>query len=378
MSQIAAAENIVIRMLPERWQLIQNSSEKPRVLLEAKPAEDVRYTVDFGSTRRLPTQGRLHSADVYQVIVGWSQEAQSWHLGLILSRELTATRGSRWCELARWPDPDQTVFIDSATETGANLARVLGKPFYRVDPQPIAPAQPMPLPAFPLNFGVWTMGHGDASGHPEEDKLFLVRSQDWLRNRYWRIFWYCVWTVAYLILSIATLTSEIALPNAGTLLPDPRLLPFLGLLTAVVLLFMIGRRAYEIYSQPDTFMIDTTQNMMSAWRGDRQIWSVNGLDVRSVYVTEVVKRNATSTAIEHGELNIHLGGGDFHFILQLEDGEAEPNTRLKEPVKRTQDEVVPLMADNVNTDLQAAALHIATALGDIPAWYDVRVKWWLS
>lgn len=378
MSQIAAAENIVIRMLPERWQLIVNSSEKPRVLLEAKPAEDLRYTVDFGSTRRLPTHGRLQFPDIYQVIVGWSQEAQSWHLGLILSRELTATRGSRWCELARWPDPDQTVFIDTATEAGTTLASILGKPFYRVDPQPIAKPKPIPLPAFPLKFGVWTMGHADASGQLVEDKLFLVRSEEWLRNRYWRIFWYCVWTVAYLVLSIATITSEIALPNAGTLLPDPRLLPYLGLLTAGVLIFMIGRKLYEIYTLPDMFVVDTAQDQISAWRGDKSLWSMNGLDVQSVYVTEVVKRNANSTAIEHGELNLHLGSGNFHFVIQLEDGEAEPNTRLKEPVQRSEDEVVPLMRDNVNTDLQAAALHIANALGDIPAWYDVRVKWWFS
>lgn len=380
MSQIAAAENTMINMLPGRWQIVMNSIDEPQILLEATPEDSLRYVPSFGTTRRLPTNGKLRHEDIHQVILGWSQEEQAWHLGLILSSELTATRGSRWCELARWPDPDQDVFLDHATEAGKSLAAILNKPFHVVEPmapEEIAP-EPVPLPALPLEFGVWSISHSDSQGNHSGDRLMIVRSPAWLRNRYTRIFWYVVWTLTYVILSVATLTSEIALPNAGTLLPDPRLLPYLGLVTAGVLIIMIFRRIYEIRTQPDTFIIDPQARDISAWHGDQEKWRIRGDDVQSVYITEVVKRNSKDPAVEHGEINLHLGGGKFKFVLHLEDSESHPNSRLEEKPKRARDVVLPLTAETVDTDLQAAGLHIASLLGELPCWYDVRVKWWFA
>jgi len=380
MSQIAAAENTVINMLPGRWQIVTNTTEDPQVLLEVTPEDALRYIPTFGTTRRLPTSGKLSHEDIHQITLGWSQEEESWHLGLILSSELTATRGSRWCELARWPDPDQTVFLDHATAAGKSLAAVLNKPFNFVEPaapEEIAP-EPPPLPALPLEFGVWSVSHSDAQGNHSGDKLMIVRSPAWLRNRYTRIFWYVVWTLAYVILSVATITSEIALPNAGTLLPDPHLLPYLGLVTAGVLVVMIFRRIYEINTQPDTFVIDPAARDISAWHGDTEKWRIGADDIQSVYITEVVKRNSDNPALEHGEINLHLGGGKFQFVLHLEESEAHPHSRLDEKPKRSADVVLPLTAETVDTDLQAAGLHIAARLGDIPCWYDVRVKFWFA
>ena len=77
--------------------------------------------------------------------------------------------------------------------------------------------------------------------------------------------------------------------------------------------------------------------------------------------------------VHHGEINLHLGGEDFFQIL--EQGEGEESSRpWKVHFPLDEELVVPIDGDLVNTDLQAAALYVARALGNLPCRYDQRAK----
>src|SRR5690606_40996963 len=54
-------------------------------------------------------------------------------LGLLLEMELAQERGSRWCEIAHWPDPSTTVFQELAARAGESLAQVTTRPFHLVE-----------------------------------------------------------------------------------------------------------------------------------------------------------------------------------------------------------------------------------------------------
>ena len=88
-------------------------------------AQGLHYNERFASTRRLPPTGVLTQGQVLQVIAGYQRADESWHLGVVLDAPLTESRGSRWVELAHWPDPDKTTFVDVAQSAGRGLATVL-------------------------------------------------------------------------------------------------------------------------------------------------------------------------------------------------------------------------------------------------------------
>src|SRR5688500_11827954 len=100
MNPISAADNHSIHSSLARWRLLHN--EKP--LAEASP-RGFRYGGRFGSSRRLSETGVLEASDILQVVLGWQQTDEYWHLGLILAPRIADERGSRWCELVAWPDP---------------------------------------------------------------------------------------------------------------------------------------------------------------------------------------------------------------------------------------------------------------------------------
>ena len=109
MEKISAAENITIEMEYEYWRLLQNGAEEPHVLVEARSGKPLNYIEEFASTRRLPETGSLPVNYIQRVVLGWSNVDKSWHLGLLLESELAQMRGSRWCEMAHWPDPSTAV-----------------------------------------------------------------------------------------------------------------------------------------------------------------------------------------------------------------------------------------------------------------------------
>jgi hypothetical protein len=381
MTQISAGNNISIDMQPERWRLILNGEASARVLLEANVGQPLRYGPSFGNTRRLPGEGVLATNSIQQVVLGWSNGDEAWHLGLVLEPSLADARGSRWCEMAHWPDPDASLFVDIATEAGESLARTINRPFNPIAPRiqdKPAPPPPPPLPDLPLKFGVWSF---DRAGKPKNKRddhnsdtriLQFTRASNWVVSKIVRVLWYTVWLAVYLILSIATLTSGLALPNAGTMLPSPQLLPYLGLVSAVILIGMILYIFYELLTKPDKIIIDPTSRTVTALRGQRERWQVAGSDVQSIYVTQVLNKKGKQYIVQHGELNLHRGGGEFWRMFEQPKEEELARPWKAEPSDGG-DTIFPLTRDAVNSDLQAAGLYVAEAL-NVPSWYDRRVK----
>jgi hypothetical protein len=362
MRRIAAAENLLIDMESNRWRLLSNPNGDPnsiKVVVEAAAGEPLRYVPGFASTRRLPKNGTLPVEYIREVVLGWSNTDEAWHLGLLLGRDLAEARGSRWCEIAHWPDPDLNVFADLAREAGESLAQALNRPFDLIPPRPRAvepEAPPRPLPALPV---------GEAA------LLEFTRSSSWTTSKIVRIVWYGFWVAVYVLLSVTTLNTDLALPNAGTMLPNPQLLPYLGLGAAVVLTLMILYTLFELLTHANRIVIDPQRRVVEALRGSRPRWTLSTDDVQSIYVTQVVSKRGKKRTVFHGEMNLHLGGGAFKRLLQQTEQE---EFTVPEDEPSAQEGITPLTRDAAVTNLQIGGLYVAEALGRLPSWYDQRVR----
>jgi hypothetical protein len=376
MDQVVAAENITIDIDADQWRMRDADVEIPVVVATH---EGLRYTLRFGETRRLPQSGLLRPDDVMQVVLGWQNSDQSWHLGLIVSPELTAKRGSRWCELAYWHDPTQEAHRGVVEAAGEALAEQLDISFLLVPPELPANQQQTPLDPLPLSCGWWTLHRASETETGrlslQAEQLVLKRGFKWRLTKFTRMLWYGFWMIVYILLSTATLTSELALPNAGTLLPNPQLLPYLGLGVAGLLFVLILHNIYLLLTRYDIIVVDPRERSLSAYKGRRRVWHVGTDEAQSLYVTEVVKRRQKKANTEHGELNLHLGNKQFRFVLQ----QGEPinsDTPIPEDERkhRSRDEVYPLRRENAYSQLQMAALYLSEGLGSLPVWYDMRMK----
>lgn len=368
MNQLSAADNHTIFIRDDRWRLLAH--ERP--IAEAS-ADGLRYGGKFAQTRRLLQDGLLPTTQLLQVVLGWQQTDEAWHLGIVVNPELAATRGSRWIELVHWPDPDIYVFEETGKQAGQALAKVLGIGFYAIPPQrPIAEAAPRrSLPQPPFAFDMWRFDHAE----DDKRRYVIERLARWRLRRYWRVSWYAMWAVVYFTLSIATLTSDIALPNAGTLLPNPQLLPYLGIATGFLLIILIIWQLLQIARQPNRFEVDTNTRTISAYVGERKKWDVPAVAVQSVYISEILRKREQGPATEYGEINLHLGGGKFQFVLKQEERVEDSSIPQPEEMpERDQEQLIELNSDNVFTDMQATALYIAEGLGGLPVWYDMRMK----
>jgi hypothetical protein len=361
MNRISAAGNLTIELQPNRWRLLVNGNTDEAVLLEANVGQPLRYLPRFGSKRRLPDSGTLPVAYIQRVVLGWSNEDESWHLGLVLEPSLAQARGSRWCEIAHWPDPETSVFADVASQAGQSLARTITRPFNLIPPRVEAQAPPPPpLPELPLNFDQWTLERAD------NDRIQLTRASTWSRSRVVRVLWYSLWVVVYVVLALTTLLRRIAVPS-------PEFLPYLGLAAALILVGMIGYLLYQLLTTPNRIVVDAGSGNVIALRGSRPRWRVNREQVHAVYVTQVLGKRGKQRRIHHGELNLFLDGRRFLFLVEqgqpqiAADGvPASPNG------DDVYDVVTPLSQLQARTDLQAAGLYVAQAL-NVPCMYDQRL-----
>ncbi|MEO1166304.1 MAG: hypothetical protein AAFV98_21180 [Chloroflexota bacterium] len=364
MTQVSAADNHSITTVQGRWRLQYND----RPLAEAS-GRGLRYSSRFGMTRRLPDNGTLRHDQIKQVVLGWQHTDESWHLGLVLGPDLATKRGSRWCELVHWPDPEISVFQDLAQSSGQRLAQALGIPFYVIPPQPIEKTVTIrDLPNLPLTFGDWQMERVAS----DKRRFIIKRANSWVVQRLMGIGWYLFWCLVYMGVSLGTLLSDIALPRTGTLIPNPEWLPYLGIVTSIGLLISVLFRIYHTFTSIDRIFIDGVGGEISARRGKRTRWSISRMDLQSVFVSEVVKKRKSPPATEYGELNFHLGGGKFKFALKQDA--PEDNDAIPQPdtmPERTKG-VHPVSRDTVHTELQAAAMYIAETMGSVPVWNDIR------
>lgn len=370
MTRISAAGNHFIEMHVERWQLLQrNEDGTETVIFSVSPGQPMRYTSAFATSRHLPSGGVLPAEHIRQVVVGWSHEDESWHLGMLLVQDLADVRGSRWCEIAWWPDPDLNVFGDMAQKAGQTLAQALVRPFYRVEPRPDKKPPEPPMPELPLNLGLWKMRRMDAN------QLELKRSTRWTASQSLRLLWYAFWGVVYLALSLMTLRADLALPNAGTLLPNPDILPYLGLATAAVLGLMTLSVLYQLLTSPNRIVVDGAEHRIMGLRGNTKRWEKPASNLCDVYVSEVVKVRGKKRTVYHGELNLRLANGSFYCLIEQPDKkEANLENGYKATVPSDEDTLLTIVPGETLDDLQAAGLHIAKTMGDLPCWYDHRAR----
>lgn len=381
MPRIAVSANALVDYSPDRWRLIQvDDLAAPQLIVEAKRGLPFRYNGYFAVSRDLPESGEILRADLGQVVLGWSNESSSWQLGLTLSPEISLARSSRWFELLRLTHPDATAREATAAQLGAALANALDIPFAsNASPAPVPAPEPapeaIPLAPLPLNLGLWRLEEATRK-RGDEGELRLARDKRWLRAKRRQIAWYALLIVVYLWVSIATLTSELALPIAGTLIPNPALLPYLGIAVAGLLLLANLRLLAIVLREPNTILINRYEKTISAWRGERQLWKVNAGSVQSVYASELVKKRGRKPTVLHGEINLHLLDG--RFMPLLVDNEKivdallpgrDPSAEKERPAA-----VQALEPQAVSTAMQAAATHIGASLGELPVWYDRRLK----
>lgn len=369
MERISAARNLSIENQPECWRLIVNGGGSERVLLEARPGEPLRYVTTFGVQRRLPASGVLPVENIERVVLGWSKQDEAWHLGLLLSDDVAQTRGSRWCGLAYWPDPELDLYRDIAGQAGQTLAQKLARPFIIVPPPAATPREqaaaeaitPAALPKLPIALHEWTLSR------PQEGLLVLVLGARWGRARLLRALWFSFLSAVFLVLSIRSLEGIIA-PT------QPAFLPYLGIASAVFLLGASLRLIVTTLTRERRIEIDATSRTIRAVSGRRTRWILAADDLRGVYASHCLgksRQNGQQRAVQYGELNLALKDGDFRRLLQhgptdefiaAPDGDAQ--------LLKTE-RVVPLTPAAAQTLLQAVALHIAQALG-VPAYFDQR------
>lgn len=379
MTNVSAADNLQIDYSPHTWQL-RSGDQAPMVYADAN---GLHYNERFASTRRLPSTGVLTQGEVVQVIAGYQKTDESWHLGVVLNPPLTESRGSRWCELAHWPDPDTTTFVEVAQSAGRGLATALNVPFRLIEPRPDeaeTPAQPAipppPLPDLPLKAGLWTLMRASdvtqsTSFAAQGDQLVFVKAKTWVNRQYRRMVWHSIWAIIYLWLSLVTLRGDTALPNAGTIIPDPHFLPYLGVVIAFGFILSVFYHAYLIRSQPNLILVDPANHAISAWRGKSQRWTRSTKEAESIYISETTRQKPSQRGVEHGELNLYLVSGKFSHILTQGDPEPQALT-VTDSGSRT--EVVrPLERQEINSSLQAMGAYVAQAL-DVPVLYDRRIR----
>jgi hypothetical protein len=348
-------------------------------------AQGLHYNERFASTRRLPASGVLAYGQILQVIAGYQRADESWHLGVVLDADLTESRGSRWCELAHWPDPDTTTFVDVAQSAGRGLATALNVPFRLVGPRPVEttpPAEPVkpaaPLPDLPLKAGIWTLqrasqGRAKIGVEVQGDQLVFARSKSWVNRHYRRMIWHSIWAIIYLWLSLVTMRGDTALPNAGTIVPDPHILPYMGVVIAFGFVISVFYHAYRIRTEPNLILVDPATRTVSAWRDSYQRWSRAISDVESLYVSETTRQRRTQRGVDHGELNFYLSSGGFSHLLSQGEPEPEALAPGADLNSARIEAVLPLTSDDVASPLQAMGLYVAQALG-LPAFYDRRVR----
>lgn len=377
MPAISAADNFSIDIDPTTWQLRKIGSDSPTAT--ALP-DGLHYLSGFGMAHRLPPEGVLPREQVRMVMLGWQKSDESWHLGLMLTEDLASTRSNRWCELARWPDPDHELFGEDARDAGTTIATIMSVPFQFIEPEPPPPPLPLrPLPPLPLHLGMWDFqGVGTYYGvSVAADEAAFVRSALWTQYKRRRALNHVFWAFIYAVVSVLTLTSAIGLPNAGTLLPNPHWLPYVGLLIAFGMVFAA---IYELVTLNNSVkVVHVTPTGMAGITPSGEQWRIPAADLPIIYISEVLRSTKDALISEHTEMNVHLGAGKFRKVLEQPNAlPLEPALRTSDYVPPAEDAVYPLTRAGYASGWQAAGV-ITSEILHTTAWYDARnhtKSWW--
>lgn len=363
-SIISADQSVSVELHPDRWVVVDLADGMRRVVFEAAIDGTLTSSPQFNRLQKLPAEGVSLDA-LKSVVLGWSPTLMAWQLGFVVNSELAEQRKSRWVELVRWHDEDGAQHNLAANRAAQALARVTHLPLKVIPPKTVtvqdAPAEPVPLPPLPIDLGTWKL-------YQLGDALEFALAGRWRRSRIGRILWYGLWTVIFVTVSVLSLTVELALPNAGTLLPAPHLLPYMGLFVATVLVFLIFKNIIEIARQPTRIVIDPVTSSISARLGKRTAWAVPSRAIDSIYVSEVLSHRGKRLMSQHAELNLRVGPKTFKHMLAIED-ELDLGPKNGHKLKTA---VEPMTDKDADTPLSNAAIYVSRALGDIPIWRDQR------
>jgi hypothetical protein len=367
MTRLPAEKDLIIEYDAFSWRLQRTVDGLDAPLVSAEPASSLRLDPTFATRRALPPE--LAKSDLVEIVVGWSEPDTSWHMGLILAPELAAQRANRWVGLAQWIDPYREYETRMATQAaGETLANLIGVPLRVIAPQEQGAVSPEPaepaalkLPEPPLKFGTWNLTQ-------DGTRMIVQRSGAWRRGRLFRVIWYLLWSAAFIIVSIASLTIELRLPSTGILLPDPRVLPYLGIFAGGIIFLLFLKVLIEYSTQPSRFEIDTQTQQVTAFVGRRRRWSLRASDVHAVIVSEVVRAKRDLRAVQYGEINLQRDSRHFQHLVQL-DTELDAR-RVPGSSGAVTEEMAPL--HRITSDLQGVAALIGQALGGRPVILDQR------
>ena len=396
--RISAGGNLTIDLSDNHWRLLVNGSGVERVLVEAEPLQPIRYAATFGAQRRLPAANTLPSDVIEQIVVGWSVRDESWHLGVVVTAPLSEERGSRWVELAHWPDPSTTQHRDDAILAGERLAANVARPFSIAEPKAIssAPASLLratplnmpapPLLALPIKFDQWTLNQIA----PAQLELRLAGA--WGRRRLLRTLWYVILASAFALLSIRSITSGIAPPRVSGIdittatgqsiltipAPPDNTLVVIGIVCAVLLLLLALINFFSTLGAVKHVVIDGELREVRGLRNTnarRAAWSIPASAIEATYATVLVSainlgRRPADRKPHYGELSLLKKDGAFKFLAALNQFDHKiAVTDLSD----NSDIVNDLTAHDAPTYVHAAALHIARVL-DVPARVDQRTR----
>ncbi len=379
------AGRLIIEQDNLHWRLVfPNGGQADRVLFTIMQGAPAQYDPLFARQRGLPEGGAITPDQVDRVVVGWSARDSAWHLGLMLSDSLGTARGSRWCGLATWNDPDGRAFDTVAQHAGQSLAHKLARPIAIVPPKPLngVPAQdavrapmppmtapidtsevrqPIPQPPLPITLDDWTLERLDGR------RVELRLKRAWVRARFLRAGWYIILTGVFAVLTLTTFTSGIALPR-------PEFLAWMGVGSIIVMILAVLVTLVRAARQPKRIVFDGAADRVVWLRGRSVVGEVPPGMVEAVYASHVVGKVGRRAArparpVRFGEINLLLTDGSFVHVLTIpRTDETIPTT--DDPLDEEQ--IVPLTTFNARTRLQSAALAIAEALNR-PAAYDKRV-----
>ncbi len=377
MTQLSADANARIQYDPSTWRLlVSDEHDRETPLVEVVPGRPLVLNRMFSAEQRLSADP-LDVADIEQVVVGWSEEDLCWHLGFTLNAERTAQRGARWVGLAHWYDPTAADLGEQVQEAGQALAAIIGQPFTLIPPRTREKAEIQAssegdaesadgltedylLPDLPLRFGAWQMTR-------DGESFVLARVDRWQLQGVLGVVWYLFWTVAFLLVSVATLLDSLALPYTGILLPDRAWLPYLGVAGGVVILGLTLRAVWRLRRTVSRIIITPSAGTITAFMGNRQAWQYAADAVQDVYVTQLMQQRGQRQVMRYGEINLRLRDDRFVHVL-THDHEQEKTVNSADFA--IVDSVAPLR--DIESDLQAAAAYIAEGLGGLVCVYDQR------
>lgn len=365
MKQIAADGNRVIEFADQEWRLItRNGIGTSKVLIKVEPGEPIQYSTSFAMMHRLTESKNLNS-DIRQIILGWSQQDAAWHLGLLLNQELSERRGNPWCNLATWQmlDGNGTTYPqEGIAEAAQQLGELTGIPVNIIGgkikgttpaSESVTEIEPIPLP---LVSGEWSLNASDST-------LTFRRAKSWINGRYFRIAWYAFWVIAFLLVSVATLTVPLGLPNAGLILPYPDLLPYMGIIVSVIISALVVKNVREIANTPNRIVYDS--ETLSGYMNNKLCWEIPVKEIQSIYVTQIVRSRRNTYLVEYGEINLMLMNGTFTRLIYQEE-----EHHNEKPFRDTDNSDIMILND-WDTPLQAMGLQLARAM-NIACYYDQR------